>query len=114
VATWRTVRSVALALPEAEEGTSYRQPAFRVRGKVFAAMSPHEDGALVVRVDPDERPLLIATRPDVLYVTAHYEAYPRLLVRLAAADPGELEERITDSWLLAAPPRLAATLERRS
>jgi hypothetical protein len=45
VATWADVKQLALALPEAEESTTYRKPAFKVAGKVFAWESPHEHGA---------------------------------------------------------------------
>lgn len=34
---WETVREIALSLPEVEEGTAYRKPAFRVAGKGFTA-----------------------------------------------------------------------------
>jgi hypothetical protein len=30
-------------------------------------------GALVLRCDPDERPLMLAAQPDLFYVTPHYE-----------------------------------------
>jgi len=110
VATWDDVRATALALPEAEEGTSYGKPAFKVRKKSFAWESPHEYGALVVRVDPDERPLLVESNPAAYYVTPHYDGYPMLLVNLDAIATGELCERIEDSWLLVAPPKLGATL----
>jgi hypothetical protein len=110
VATWETVRRLAGTLPEADESTSYRKPAFKVRGKVFAWMSPHAD-ALVLRVDADERPLMLESQPDVYYVIPHYESAAMVLVRLEAVDDlDELRERIVDSWLLAAPPKLAATL----
>jgi hypothetical protein len=112
VATWDDVRALALSLPEVEEGTGYRRPALRVRGKLFAAMSPHEEGALVLRCDPGERPLMLEARPDVYWVTAHYEGSPFVLVRLEAIDRDVLEDRLTDSWLAAAPPRLAATFDR--
>jgi hypothetical protein len=36
MATWDDVKKLALALPEAEESTTYRKPAFKVQGKVFA------------------------------------------------------------------------------
>ena len=108
--TWDEVRSLALALPEVEEGTAYRQPAFRVAGKVFAAMSPHEDGAFVLWCDPDERPLMLEASPNAYYVTPHYESSPTVLVRLEAIDCGELAERLRDSWLLKAPRRLAAAV----
>jgi hypothetical protein len=107
MATWRDVRRIAAKLPEAQEDTVYRERAFRVRKKLFAWMSPHEDGALVVKVDPDERPLLIESRPNVYFVTPHYQGHPMLLVRLRAAGANELSDLIEDSWLRAAPQRLA-------
>ena len=111
MATWDDVRRLGAELPEVEEGTAYRRPALRVRRKMFAAMSPHEEGALVVRVDELEKPLLIESRPDVYFSTPHYDGWPMLLVRLEEADDEALRERLEDSWLLAAPPALAATLE---
>ena len=111
MATWDDVRRLAADLPEAEDGTLYGEPAFRVRKKTFVWMSPHEEGALAVRVDPDERPLLVESQPDLYFVTPHYQGYPILLVRLEAVGEKELRDRISDSWLIAAPPKLAASLD---
>src|SRR5712691_5192785 len=36
---------------------------FKVAGKLFAWMSPHEPGALAVRVDADDQALIAAARP---------------------------------------------------
>jgi hypothetical protein len=112
VATWDDVRAIALGLPEAEESTSYRQPAFKVRGKMFVCMSPHEQGALVLRCDPDERPVILETSPHAFYVTPHYEGHAYVLARLDVAERDELAGRIEDSWLLSAPPTLADSLPR--
>jgi hypothetical protein len=111
MATWDDVRRIAAELPEAEDGTSYGEPAFRVRKKTFVWMSPHEEGALVVRVDPDEKLLLLESQPELYFVTPHYEGYALLLIRPEHAAEDDLRDRITDSWLLAAPKRLAATLD---
>jgi hypothetical protein len=110
VATWNDVRRLASQLPEAKEDTSYRKPSFKVRGKVFAAMSPHEEGALVVRVNLMKKPLLIESRPDVYFSTPHYDGWPSLLIRLDAVDDEALRERLEDSWLIAAPAKLAGAL----
>ena len=107
MATWADVRKLALALPEAEESTTYRKPAFKVAGKVFAWESPHEHGALVLRCDEGERALMIEARPELFFVTPHYEAHPMVLVHLEQADAEELAERVEESWLLAAPKKLA-------
>ncbi len=110
---WETVRQIALAFPEVEEHTSHGgHPALRVRNKLFAWMSPKREaeGALAVRVDPDEKQLLIEAKPDVYYSTPHYEGYPALLIRLEAIERDELAERLEDAWLIQAPKRLAALL----
>lgn len=111
MADWEDVRTISLSLPEVEERTSYGKLAFKVRKKTFAWESPHERGKLVVKVDPDERPLLIESNTAAYFVTPHYASYPMLLIHLEELAQDELRERIEDSWLLAAPPKLAATLE---
>lgn len=106
---WGSVRQIAGALPGAEESTTYGQPAFKVDGKLFAWLSPdrHAEGALAVRVDPEEKPLLIDSDPAAYFETRHYEGHPILLVRLDQVARRALEERIEESWLLRAPKRLA-------
>ena len=107
MATWADVRAAALALPEVEETTSWRQPCFKVRGKWFTGLSPHEDGALVMRCDADERPMMLESRPDVFWITPHYErSGGYVLARLEAIDRDELAARVEDAWLIAAPPGL--------
>jgi hypothetical protein len=112
MATWEDVRALALALPEAEASTSSGEVAFKVRGKLFAWASPHEQGKLVVKVDPDERQLLVESRPAAYFVTPHYASYAMLLVHLEELGREELRERIEDSSSLAAPPTLAGLLAR--
>jgi hypothetical protein len=40
MADWETARSIAGSFPGAEESTSYGQPAFKVRRRLFAWVSP--------------------------------------------------------------------------
>jgi hypothetical protein len=108
VSTWDEVRELALALPEAEESTSYRKPAYKVAGKAFAWESPHERDALVLRCDALELPFILASDPEAFYVTPHYDGYPMVLVRVDAIDREELAGRLEDSWAIAAPKRLLA------
>jgi hypothetical protein len=110
VTDWESVRAIAGALPGAEESTTYGQPAFMVDGKLFAWLSPdrHANGALAVRVDPEEKRFLIDSEPAAHFETRHYEGHPILLIRLKHVDRRALEERIEESWLLRAPKRLAA------
>ena len=108
MADWDTVREVALALPEVEEDTSER-PMFRVRGKLFAWRSRERDGGgLAVRVERDEKRLILESNPDVYYCSPHYEGYPGVQIRLELIERDELAERIEDAWSIQAPKRLVA------
>ena len=107
-ATFETVRKIALALPEVEEGPCYGTPGFRVRGKLFARI--WEDGeTLVLKIDLDARELLLAADPEAFFLTDHYRGYPYVLVRLSAVEPGQLHELLEDAWRISAPKRLAAS-----
>ena len=105
---WEAVREIAGALPEAEEYVTYGQPAFRVRGKLFVWMSPSREavGALALRVDPDEKELILESNPDMYFETPHYRGYPAVLIRLEKIERRELAERIEDAWLSRAPKRI--------
>lgn len=112
-ATFDTVRRLAGALPGAEEGTSYGTPAFRVAGKLFARL--REDGeSLLVRVDFDERKMLMAAAPEIYFITDHYRDWPSVLVRLAAIDADELRDVLTRSWRRMASKRLLAAFDAQS
>jgi len=104
---WSTVREIAGTFPGAEESTTYDQPAFKTGGKLFAWISPDRaaESALAVRVDPDEKELLLES-DDAYFQTPHYDGHPTLLIRLESVDRRRLEGRIEDSWLLRAPKRI--------
>jgi hypothetical protein len=108
VLTWTDVVALGRELPEIEETTSYGRPALKVRGKFVAALRSNPD-ALVVRCDLDEKPLLLEARPEILFETPHYHGWGYMLVRLDAS-LDDAREFLTDSWLLAAPKRLAESL----
>lgn len=98
MASWDDVRRIASALPGAEESTSYGRPAFKVRRKTFVNMSPHEEGALVVRCSAEEQSLLVVARPDVYFLTPHYEGFGAVLLRLATTGEDELAGAIEDAY----------------
>jgi hypothetical protein len=109
VIDWTQLVALARELPEFEESTSYGRPALKVRGKFFASLRTNPD-AVVVRCDGEEKPFLLEARPDILFETPHYHGWPYMLIRLDAP-LDDVREFLTDSWLLAAPKRLAAQLE---
>jgi hypothetical protein len=95
---WSDVLRIGLPLTGVTESTSYRQPCLKVRGKTFLNMSPSEPGALVVHIPLEEQPLRIAARPDVYFLTPHYEGYGCVLLRLDVVDEDELAGAIEDAW----------------
>lgn len=110
MATEKTVRRLALALPESSEKPCYGTPGFYVKKKLFARMWP--DGkTLVVRIEPEEREALLAVAPDVFFLTPHYEGWPMLLVRLARIERADLEERLVEAWRFTAPAKLLAEFD---
>jgi hypothetical protein len=103
-----TVRKVGLALPGAEEGTTYGTPALKVGGRMFCCLAAHrsaEPGSLVVLIDFDERDELIAADPDTYYLTDHYVNYPSVLVRLRRVHPDALRDLLHGAWRMAVERR---------
>jgi hypothetical protein len=104
---FESVRRIALALDNVEEGTSYGTPAFKVGGALFVRM--HQDReSLVVRTDFEQREELMAADPETYYITDHYLNYEWILIRLSRVHPDALRDLIRMAW------RLASVSKRRS
>ena len=96
-----TVRNIGLALPGVEEGTAYGFPALKVHGKLLACVPANrsaEPGSIVVRVNFDDRAELLATAPDVYYVTDHYADYSAVLVRLSRVNSELLRDLLSMAY----------------
>ncbi len=114
MADWDDVREIALSLPEVEESTSGRI-AFSVRGKGFAWEARERDGGgLAVRVDRDEKLLILDANPDAYFTSPHYTGYPAVQIHVERVDREELRARLEDAWLIQAPKRLAAEYVARA
>ena len=108
MADWDTVRKLALALPEVEASSSGRT-AFSVRGKGFAWEARERDGGgLAVRVEREEKDLILESSSDVYFTSPHYTGFPAVQIDLEAIGRDELWERLEDAWLIQAPKKLAA------
>lgn len=121
MATWEAVRHLALALPETEERQSRGLSQWRVRDKLFVWERPlrpkevQELGAsapggpiLGARVEHvGAKDALLADDPSVFFTTSHFDGYPAILVRLERIAEQDLEEVLTEAWLVRAPRRLA-------
>lgn len=89
-------------MPEVEETTSWGMPTFKA-GKTLFAVEPYprrdvEPSSLGVTVSFEERERLLATRPDVFYVTDHWAKYPGVIVRLSRIGRDELREILAAAW----------------
>jgi hypothetical protein len=108
MADWATVQALALSFPEVEAGSGNR-PAFSIRGKGFAWEARERDGGgLAVRVDRDEKELILDSNPVVYFTSPHYTGFPAVQIRVEAIGEEELRERLEEAWLIQAPRRLAA------
>jgi hypothetical protein len=108
VVGWDDVGEIALSFPEVEVSGDDRV-AFRVRGKIFAwAARERDGGGLGIRVDRDEKQLILDSNPDVYFTSPHYDGWPGVQIRLEAVDREELRMRLEDAWLIQAPKKLAA------
>ena len=95
------VRTIALALANVEEGTTFGFPAFKVGGKTFAwfpKKNEVEPESLGVRMSFVERDHRVAINPNVFYVTPHYTDYPSVLVRVWLMKDAELRELLESGY----------------
>jgi hypothetical protein len=108
MATWKLVRELALAFPEVEESSGERT-AYSVRGKGFAWKARDRDGGgLAVRVDREEKELILESNTDIYFTSPHYRGFPAVQIDVDAIGRRELHERLEDAWLIQAPKKLAA------
>jgi hypothetical protein len=121
VASWDDVRRIALVLPETSERLSRDRCQWLVKDKLFVwerPLRPKEVAALgdaapngpilgarVEHVGAKEA--LLADDPRIFFTTPHFDGFPAILVRLDHIATDDLEEVVTEAWLVRAPRRLA-------
>ncbi len=93
---------IVLALPGVERGLSYGEPSFKLGGRFFTRVRA-EDGAAVFKAGLFFRDALIATDPEVFFLTPHYENGPYVLVRLDVIAAPVLEALLWEGWERSAP-----------
>jgi hypothetical protein len=123
VATWEDVQRLALALPGASERLSREKRQWRVKDKLFVWERPlrEKEAAELGATAPDgpilgarvehlvAKQALLEDDPSVYFTTSHFANTAAVLVRLEPIGLAELEEVITEAWLVRAPKRLAET-----
>jgi hypothetical protein len=120
MSSWKDVRRIALALPQATERTSRDLRQWRVKDKLFVWERPLRQkerealgddapdgpilGARVEHIGAKEA--LLADDPAVFFTTPHFDGYPAILVRLDRIALEDLDELIGEAWLARAPAGL--------
>jgi hypothetical protein len=118
---WDDVRRIALALPETTEVESRGLRQWRVKDKLFVWERPlrRSDLEALGGAAPDgpilgarvehlvAKEAMLADDPSIFFTTPHFDGYPAVLVQLDRIAAAELEEVITEAWLVRAPKRLA-------
>lgn len=122
IATWRSVRRIALELPESAEKTGSDGTAtWTVRGKAFAWERPLRrsdlealgdsapSGAILGVRTPDLelKEALLLSDPAVFFTTPHFDGYSAVLIVLAKIKTPTLHHVILEGWLARAPARVA-------
>ena len=117
MAEWADVEALAGGLEGVEEGTSYGNRAWKVKGKLFVWERPlrkkeiealggfEPEGEapsgeiLGVRV-PDEgaKRALVESEPEIYFTTPHFDGHASVLIRLDAISRADLEEAIVEAW----------------
>ena len=87
----------ALTQPGAEDSTLHGGRCIRVRGHWIVNANQDPD-ALALALDLGTVAFLMETEPQTYYQTPHFEGWPAVLVRFAAADDGRLREQIDKAW----------------
>ena len=105
------VRRICVSLPGAAEKPYNRLSSFRVRGTLFLRIHELPDVVFVRCRDLEERDELLKAEPGTFFITAHYEGYPGVLVRLGEVDLDELSELVIESWRVCAPRRMVASYD---
>jgi hypothetical protein len=93
--SFETVRQISLELPGVQESTAYGMPAFKIDGKLLAAIPANrsvEPHSLVVRMSFEDREELLLAEPKVYYLTEHYRGYDAVLVRLSCVTAEALKD----------------------
>jgi len=120
------VRRLALALPGAVErqardgrvswtvrGTGFVWERPLLRGDLEALGAAAPTGTVLgARVaDLGVKSALLASDPDVVFTTPHFDGYAAVLVRLDDIGPAELEELVVDAWRTRASKRQREQLD---
>ncbi len=103
-------RRLALDLPETEERAHQGHPDFRVAGKIFATLWPHQ-GRGVALLTPEQQEMLVQAEPAMFApVPGGWGRRGSTDIRLDAADETTVRSALLMAWRNKAPKRLLGSI----
>ncbi len=102
-------RALALALPETVVEDHHGLDSFRVGGKIFATVP--DDTHIRVMVAEDETKAAVAEFPEVCAPFYWGARLACVVITLADASPGLVQELLTEAWRRKAPKKLVARFD---
>jgi hypothetical protein len=103
-------RRIALALPEAVEGSHFGSADFRVGGKIFATLALESEGYGVLLLTPEQQAGMVEDAPEIFSpVPGGWGQKGATRVRLAKITADILEAALRTAWRRKAPKRLLQT-----
>jgi hypothetical protein len=100
-ATFDDAREVGAQLPNVKVTTDRLGIALKLGTEILACTAIHksaEPNSLMVRLGFERRHALVAEDPNAFYLTAHYEPYPVVLVRLTHVSRSYLGALLMEAW----------------
>jgi hypothetical protein len=105
-------RGLALAFPEAIEGSHMGHPDFRVRGKIFATLYPPGKGLGMVKLTPEQQARWVEEEPRMFApVKGGWGERGATNVILKAARKGPVRRALMEAWRNVAPKVVVAEFE---
>lgn len=98
-------RKLALQLPETSEAPHFHYASFRVRGKIFATLSPEGD-LFNVFVDEEDRQRALVLDPVAFTRLEWGGRVVGVQVNLAVAKPAMVKGLLLSAWSRKAPKKL--------
>ncbi len=101
---------MSLSLPEAEERETWGEVTFRVRGNIFAILSPSQQSATIKATLP-EQDGLVNDYPETFAIGPYTGRFGWIAVKLTTVDSQLLRDRLIQAWRRTTPKRAAAAYD---
>jgi hypothetical protein len=108
IVTANEFRRLALSLPEAKESAHMNHPDFRVRGRIFATLSPPDENWGMVKLPPLQQMLFVQAEPEVFApFKGAWGRHGATKVHLRVAKKATVRKALVAAWRNTAPKSLA-------